>query len=195
MRTESVTAVMRTNSVTFATRPRTAVEERPRKASSYRDASGCSWHQCLSERAVRAAKFVTFSLHLASGSELCSPRRQGNHGSDPGVSPSTRPSLRIQHSQALHAAAAQPLAKPRSSRARAGCARRWRVPPPSHLHPQVVHGGAARLGARGLIAELVTYIFASAWIASAVRQPRRMTWVAVVPLLTWRSQGSRQSRQ
>ena len=41
----------------------------------------------------------------------------------------------------------------------------------------------------------VTYIFASAWVASAVQQPRRMTWVAVVPLLTWRSQGSRQSRQ
>ena len=191
MRTESVTAVMHTNSVTFATRPRTAVEERSRKASSYRDASGCSRHQCLSERAAMAAKFVTFSLHLASGSDLCSPRRQGNHGSDPGVSPSTRPSLRIQRSQALHAVAAQPLAKPRSSRARAGCARRWRVPPPSHLHPQIVHGGAVRLGARGLIAELVTYIFASAWIASAVRQPWLMTWVAVVPLLTWRSQGSR----
>ena len=160
MRTESVTAAMRTNSVTFATRPRTAVEQRPRKASSYRDASGCSRHQFLSGRAAMAAKFVTFSLHLASGCDLFSPRRQGDHGLDPGVSPSTRPSLRsgsraagqvplaadlrIQHSQALHAAAAQPLAKSRSPRARAGCARRWRVSPPSCLLQQVVHWGAAR---------------------------------------------------
>ena len=67
-------------------------------------------------------KFVTFSLHFASGCDLFSPRRQGDHGLDPGASPSTRPSLRsgyraagqvplavdlrMQHSQALHAAAA-----------------------------------------------------------------------------------------
>ena len=60
-RTESVTAAMRTNSVTCATRPKSDVELRPRKASSYRDASGCSRYQFLSERAVIAAKFGTIS--------------------------------------------------------------------------------------------------------------------------------------